>query len=118
MIFLVQQSDGLTTTQMITAPVEGLAAGAAKKLSVTWDTTGVEEMSYRVLGYVKFCSQTTEHLFAAGDAQLGLRRDFGTLAVGWWLMLPQRCNSGHQLPPPHLSYFWNVPATQWPSGPE
>jgi uncharacterized repeat protein (TIGR01451 family) len=61
-IFLVQQSEGLTVTQVITAPVEGLAAGKSKKPSVIWDTTGAEEVSYRVLGYVKFYSQTTEPL--------------------------------------------------------
>ena len=46
--------------QVAVVEVEGLAAGASKKLNVIWDTTDAEEVSYRVLGYVKFYSQITE----------------------------------------------------------
>ena len=59
-VFLVQQSEGLSVTEVFTVPFQGLAPGVAKNMSVDWDTRGVEGQSYRVLGYVKFFSQATE----------------------------------------------------------
>ena len=59
-VFLVQESDSLSVTELITAPVDGLAPGIARKLSVDWDTTGNEANNYRVWGYLKYFSKTTE----------------------------------------------------------
>ncbi|MFN2227680.1 MAG: hypothetical protein ACK2UY_15260, partial [Anaerolineae bacterium] len=59
-VFQVQRTGDLSVTQTITVPVEGLAPGASKKVSATWDTTGAEARRYRVLGTFKFYSQATD----------------------------------------------------------
>ena len=59
-VYLVQESSNLTLTEMITVPVNGLAPGGARKLSVNWDSTGHEAHNYWVLGYFKYHSLTTE----------------------------------------------------------
>jgi hypothetical protein len=59
-VFLVQDVESLSATELLTVPVRGLMAGASVKVSAQWDTTGAEEPRYRVLGYLKFHSQTTE----------------------------------------------------------
>jgi hypothetical protein len=64
-VFLVQHNPGLTLTQMITAPVEALAPGRMQRIDVIWDSTDAKPADYRVLGYVKFLSQTTEPLVVA-----------------------------------------------------
>jgi hypothetical protein len=59
-VFLVERSEDLSITQAITVPVSGLAPGASVKVPATWDTTGAQYDRYRVVGYFKFFSQTTE----------------------------------------------------------
>ena len=59
-VFLVQEAEGLAVTSMLTVPVEGLAPGVATKVSVVWDSAGAAAHSYRVLGYFKYRSRTTE----------------------------------------------------------
>jgi hypothetical protein len=59
-VFRIQQSPDLSVTEAISVPIRGLGPGAARKFSVNWDTRGVEGTSYRVLGYFKFFSRTTE----------------------------------------------------------
>jgi hypothetical protein len=59
-VFLVQESESLTQTRIITAPVNNLASGATRTWNAVWDSTGATADSYRVLGYVKFFAQTTE----------------------------------------------------------
>jgi hypothetical protein len=59
-VFLVQRSEDLSVTQLITVPVSGLAPGATLKIPATWDTTGAEAYRYRVLGYFRFFSQATD----------------------------------------------------------
>ncbi len=61
-VFMIQNSDSLSVTQFITAPVNNLLPGATIEKKVNWDTTGVTGRSYRVVGYVKFYSQATEPL--------------------------------------------------------
>jgi hypothetical protein len=59
-VFLVQRSEDLSVTQVLTVPVTGLLPGASRKISASWDTTGAEAYRYRVLGYFKFFSQATD----------------------------------------------------------
>ncbi|MCA9933287.1 MAG: DNRLRE domain-containing protein [Anaerolineales bacterium] len=59
-VFLIQESPGLTTTQIFTATVTGFAPGAVTNKRATWDTTGATSNNYRVVGYFKFDSQITE----------------------------------------------------------
>ncbi|MEJ2210645.1 MAG: C25 family cysteine peptidase, partial [Anaerolineae bacterium] len=59
-VFQVQRTGDLSVTQTLTVPVRGLAPGASKKVSATWDTTGAEARRYRVIGTFKFYSQATD----------------------------------------------------------
>jgi hypothetical protein len=59
-VFLVQRSEDLSVTQVLTVPVTRLAPGAIRKIPATWDTTDAEAYRYRVLGYLKFFSQATD----------------------------------------------------------
>ena len=59
-VFLLHASGSLSITQMITAPINGLAPGATRNGNVTWDTTDAEAISYRVQAFFKFFGQTTE----------------------------------------------------------
>jgi hypothetical protein len=59
-VFLVQRSEDLSTTQLITVPVRGLAPEDSFRAVATWDTTGAQYDRYRVVGYFKYFSQTTE----------------------------------------------------------
>jgi hypothetical protein len=59
-VFLVQRSEDLSATEVITMPINDLAPGASRKMITSWDTTGAVAYRYRVLGYFKFFSQATE----------------------------------------------------------
>ena len=50
----------MTTTATFTHAVSDLAPGADVTFDDLWDTTGATEEEYRVLGYVKYGSQTSE----------------------------------------------------------
>jgi hypothetical protein len=56
----VQIADVLTVTQTFTHPIAGLAAGSATTVNVAWDTSGATADDYRILGYVKYDSTTSE----------------------------------------------------------
>jgi hypothetical protein len=77
-VFIVHESDTLSATATITAPINALGAGRSAEVSVVWDSTGAEKPVYWVLGYVKYRSLTTEPL------ELVLRRPrvFLPLVVG------------------------------------
>lgn len=59
-VFLIQESSGLTVTQILTATVIGLEPGEVNNKRVTWDTTRAANVNYRVVGYFKFNSQISE----------------------------------------------------------
>jgi hypothetical protein len=59
-VFLVERSEDLSITQVITVPVNGLAPEDSVKAVATWDSTGAQHDRYRVVGYFKFFSQATE----------------------------------------------------------
>ena len=59
-VFLIQESPGLTVTQLLTTTVTGLEPGAVVNKRVTWDTTRATNDNYRVVGYFKFNSQISE----------------------------------------------------------
>jgi hypothetical protein len=55
----VQTADGLTVTGTFTQAIATLAAGADTLVSAGWDTSGVAEAEYRVVGYVRYDSTAT-----------------------------------------------------------
>jgi hypothetical protein len=57
---MVQPSGVATATATFTQTVIGLAPGAGLTFEPTWDTSGVDRGDYRILGYVKYESKSTE----------------------------------------------------------
>jgi hypothetical protein len=61
-VLAIQESEGLTCTTVLTAPVRGLAPGASTGMSIPWDTTGFEADRYRIVGYLQFHGTTSDPL--------------------------------------------------------
>jgi hypothetical protein len=61
-VFVVHESDTLSAMQTLTVPVSALRPGQTTNLSAVWDSTGTLKPGYRVLGYFKYHSRTTEPL--------------------------------------------------------
>ncbi len=61
-VFMVQDSESLSVTQFITVPIVDLAPGTSAEKIASWDTTDVTGQRYRVVGYLKFYSMSTEPL--------------------------------------------------------
>jgi hypothetical protein len=59
-VFLIQEVEDLSATEVITAPVSRLDPGMSVKVGKVWNTTRFTANGYRVLAYFKFFSQTTE----------------------------------------------------------
>lgn len=58
-VWLLRAGPALSITEIITAPVSGLAPGRSTVAHAVWDSSGASEIRYQVMGYFRFQSQTT-----------------------------------------------------------